>query len=208
MLMQLRRLRDRPGPPGVRLPSPDGDGPPDGWEAVNTSVPQHILTTVDSLLLRFADSAARATTRRRFLTRTAGIGLALSVGGTGLLWKPGPALAAPCNVTDPTHATPGPCGASPLCQDHHCVYNSWLCNVALTGAHGVRWRHYGSAACSGDNAINCWVENCCGAPQAAHRYHWRCCDCCEHTHNGGRCTSGCGGYLRYKCICRGPYDVC
>lgn len=200
MSTRLRRLSRRPAPQGVRPASREGDRPPDGWEVVDASWAERVAVGLDSALLRVADTAARATTRRAFIAGASGVGVALvGLGSSGYLWGTHRARAnheVGCNATDPNGALAGPCGPNPLCRDHHCRDDNGNCRAGLDGDHGVTWRDYGGSTCTdNENTFhNCWTDNCCGS---SYNGKARCCDCCEHTSSGAHCSCG-----RHKCICR------
>lgn len=200
MSRRLFKTNRRFAPPGVRPADLREDRPPDGWAPVDESVGQRVAQRVDTAVLRFADGAARAATRRDFLAGAGAIGLAVGIGASGLLWGAPKSYGADtiCNVFDPNNNLAGPCGPAPLCVGSRCNDGSCVASRST-----VTWRAYGVCDCVGPGTTNCWTENCCGTFSGK----FRCCDCCEQDGAGGSCC-GCSVSRMKRCICRKKVQDC
>lgn len=206
MSMRLQRLSHRPAPPGVRAPARDPELPPDGWEVLDASWPERVAIRVDSSLLRLADTAARATSRRAFLAGASGAGVALvGLGSTGVLWGTRSAQAGhvlePCNRWD---GSGSPCGPSPYCPGSHCINSGDMAGWCRNALGEVTWRQYLGNTCDPNTVHSCWREQCC----ANFSGHFMCCDCCSNSGAGSRCQSCPDNPNRFICTCSAKIRDC
>jgi hypothetical protein len=174
------------------------DRPPDGWEPVDPALVERAGTRFDSALLRVADTAARGTTRRQFISVVGGAGLAAGLGLSGILWRSSTARAdgLTCNYFDPDKSS-GPCGPSPICSSTYCNSTG---NCAAARTDTAR-RTYAGSYCTSSTS-NCWTEHCCGT---SYNGHAKCCDCCAPSSGGDCLGTGCPNR---KCICRSRINTC
>jgi hypothetical protein len=189
--MRWRTLTRRPAPPGLWPATVKSDLPPDGWETVDPSVAERLTIGIDAALLRFTAAAARGTSRRQFLARTGGVGLALGLATSGVLTRADRARAdgAPCFGSSP-------CGPNPICAGTYCNFAE-----CAYGKPEVQRRRYDTSNCDGDG-VRWWLEHCCNTPYNGHAY---CVDCCAPT---GTSTCLYPSSCNNKCICRTRADTC
>jgi hypothetical protein len=189
--ISLRQFTSRPAPPGAWSAIEGSDHPPHGWEPVDPLPVERVAVGLDTALLRITDRAARGTSRRQFLARTGGVGLALGLGAGSVLFRADRAYAHGVSCVG-QYA----CGPSPICSSLYCAGAE--CNY---GRPDTARRRYAETFCS-TTGTRCWLEHCCA--QAYNGHAW-CCDCCAPS-SGADCTgSGCPNR---RCICRARIDTC
>lgn len=172
------------------MANPSGDRPPDGWEAVDSSLGDRLTVGMETVLLRLTHAAARGTSRRQFLSRTGGVGLALGLTSGAVLFRAERARAHGLSCEGQSA-----CGPSPLCSSLYCTGAECAYGRADTAR-----RTYATSYCSAQ-APRCWYEHCCNQDYNGHAW---CCDCCAPS-SGGQClTNNCNK----KCICRERIDSC
>lgn len=186
----------RPAPARAGRLSTSMEGPPDGWPIARGHATDRVAERLDRAVLSAADTAALAISRRDLLKRAGQLGLVVSLGVSGILWRARTAAgyAYIYNSCDPLGDPPtGPCGPNGLCE-------SSLCSGGNCANSQSKRTYGGSGCCSGcTGTVNCWQENCCANNNW--NSHMKCCDCCTSSGTGGSCTR-CTGASAHKCICR------
>jgi hypothetical protein len=187
----------RPAPPGSRRQPQRADRPPDGWEPIAPSLPLRAGEQLDSLVLRAADSAARAVSRRDFLKQVARVGVVAGLAWNSLVTDSRRARAHGMGCDYFGDPDANPCGPSPRCADRYCR-DDGQCKLNEAGVRRQRWA---TGECGPDDVDNTWIENCCGQINS----HVRCADCCV-PENPNSCVGGCT--LKMSCFCRENQGGC
>ncbi len=202
-LRSPRRPESRPARSG-------GLGPPGKPKRTRPSI-SLVVGAVDARVATAMRTAGRSLTRRQFIRRAGEAAFVTGLTLSRVMWTTAPSRADGTSACGPH---PNGCGSSPICPDSVCHADpdgpGQNCDLNC-GCGGVRkrvncssnsWSDVSAPCCGGDNASNCWRENCSGTCK-------RCCDCCvPPSFTDGADCNQCGGTNKRRCTCRSIVNSC